>query len=316
MLLACPDPQLGHSEQKRLSKLYGPTQISVSVVKPANVGSLESLLVRALDTHGGVTCILNSTADDKLPINRLELTGSLEDVEIYLNLKQQKHDVESINRISRLAVKYLGKHNGFSGGKLLNLTSSTELLHSCQPPSQSQLSPSSYQESSSCTVLGTTRALGLSKNFDRHGVKMCTVYQPNIDYPDLSPASQITDDEHTPYYTWNRYSAYCREYTGYMALHAADTASSGTAWRYNVDMRLEQVQPDMITSSCKIANKMCYWLGCPHVPQLPEEEIHAAGALGAAPGGLGAASGEMGAAQGELGAAGEAVIGLEECQDN
>ena len=34
-----------------------------------------------------------------------------------------------------------------------------------------------------------------------------------------------------------RYSAYCREYTGYMALHVADTASPGTAWRFNSELR-------------------------------------------------------------------------------
>ncbi len=59
-------------------------------------------------------------------------------------------------------------------------------------------------QSSCCTVLGTTRALGVNKQVARHGVRHMTVYQPNIDYPDLSPAAQITDDEHSPYYTWNR----------------------------------------------------------------------------------------------------------------
>jgi hypothetical protein len=34
-----------------------------------------------------------------------------------------------------------------------------------------------------------------------------------------------------------RYSAYCREYTGYMALHVADTAQPGTAWRFNAQLR-------------------------------------------------------------------------------
>jgi len=110
----------------------------------------------------------------------------------------------------------------------------------------------------------------LSKHVDKHGVRTSTVYEPNIDYPELSVAFQITDDEHSPYYTWNRYSAYCREYTGYMALHIADTANSGTAWRFNSELRLEMVDPSMVPSTCKLANKMCYWLGCPHVEQVQE----------------------------------------------
>ena len=40
------------------------------------------------------------------------------------------------------------------------------------------------------------------------------LFQPTIDYPDLSQAAQITDDSHSPHYKWDRYSAYIREYTG------------------------------------------------------------------------------------------------------
>jgi len=309
VILACPDPSLGQAEHKRLSGLYGPSQISLNVVQTGNVRALESLLLRALDTHGGVSCILNSTADDKLKVDRSELRGGLEEVDRYLNQKQQQHDVQAINNISKLAIKYLGKQNGFFGGSLLNLSSGTELLrpqlkqqqHNLNIKTVNQIDAVSLQQSGAvqvsechpqrpsrrgptaprvgrtttttvsprCTVLGTTRALGLSAQVAKHGVNVCTVYEPNIDYPDLSVAAQITDDEHSPYYTWNRYSAYCREYTGYMALHVAETAPSGTAWSFNSDLRLQRVEPDMIPSTCKVANKMCYWLGCPHVPDHP-----------------------------------------------
>jgi len=292
VILACPDPALGHSEHKRLSDSYGSGQISFSVVGPGNLRALESLLIRALDTHGGVTCILNSTADEKLKVSRNELVGRVEAVEKYLDRKQQNLDIKSIHNITKLAVKYLGKQNGFHGGSLLNLTSSTELYGPLGPKKTSTTTTATRENSAKvpantevdsrvlnpagvkggqCSVLGTTRALGLSQDLSVHGVKVCTVYRPNIDYPELSPAAQITDDEHSPYYRWNRYSAYCREYTGYMALHVADKAGSGTAWRFNSDLRLEAVEPEMLPDSCKIANKMCYWLGCPHVPKMPTQ---------------------------------------------
>jgi hypothetical protein len=87
-------------------------------------------------------------------------------------------------------VKYLGKQNGFPGGSYLNLTSSVELQPGHWP--------------AGCTVLGTTRALGLARNVARHGVRTTTIYQPTIDYPELNMAAQITDDQHTPYNTWSR----------------------------------------------------------------------------------------------------------------
>lgn len=280
VILACPDPALAHSEHKRLSSLYGSAHISVNVIEPTNTRTLESLLLRALDTHGGITSLLNSTADDKLRIDRKYLHGkSFDELENDLNKKQQQHDVQAIRRISKLAVKYMGVQNGFEGGSFLNLVSSTELRHNIK--TDSELCTNSEPDLSSCsalncTALGTTRALGLSKHVDFHGVRTATVYQPNIDYPELTMASQITDDEHSPYYPpWNRYSAYCREYTGYMALHVAETAASGSAWRFNQELRLQQVDPTDLPSSCKLANKMCYWLGCPHVQDLSEQHQEA-----------------------------------------
>jgi len=90
-------------------------------------------------------------------------------------------------------VKYLGKQNGFAGGSYLNLTSSVEL----EPGGGGHCS-------GGCSVLGTTRALGLARSVARHGVRTTTIYQPTIDYPELNMAAQITDDEHTPYNTWSR----------------------------------------------------------------------------------------------------------------
>lgn len=263
VILACSDPAVATTEHSRLSGLYGSSQISLSLVDPDSASAIESVLVRALDTHGGVTCIVNSTTDSRLTVNKTELSGQVKEVNQHLDKKLQQRDVDSINRISRLAVKYLGKQNGFAGGSYLNLTSSVELQ-----PGHASCSPAA-----GCSVLGTTRALGLARNVARHGVRTTTLYQPTIDYPELNMAAQITDDQHTPYNTWSRYSAYCREYTGYMALHVADTAQPGTAWRFNAQLRLELVAPAMLESSCRIANKMCYWLGCPHVDDLGDECI-------------------------------------------
>lgn len=263
VILACSDSALGVTEHTRLSGLYGASQVSLSLVEPGSVAAIESVLVRALDTHGGVSSIVNSTADEPLRISSAELSGGVGDVNQSLDSRLQQRDVDRINRISRLAVKYLGKQNGFPGGSYLNLTSSVEL----QPGGSRHHQPGG----GGCSVLGTTRALGLARSVARHGVRTTTIYQPTIDYPELNMAAQITDDQHTPYNTWSRYSAYCREYTGYMALHVADTAQSGTAWRFNTHLRLEQVTPTMLDSPCRIANKMCYWLGCPHVEELGDQ---------------------------------------------
>jgi len=296
VILACPDPVLTFIEHKRLSELYGPSQLSVNVIEGCDTRKLESVLIRALDSHGDIDTIINSTSDSKLNITRGELQGNVEDVELYINRKQIEHEVQSIKTISKLAVKYMGRQSGFQGGNLLNLVTRTELTArnftqnqesdtvnvegsanrlvmsgAVQLPTEAVSSCCAASNSTGCgdvgccTVLGTTRALGVDKQVSRHGVRTMTVYQPNIDYPDLSPAAQITDDQHSPYYTWSRYSAYCREYSGYMALHLADTATSGSAWKFNSELRLEPVTPSELPNSCQLTNKMCYWLGCPHV---------------------------------------------------
>ena len=50
-----------------------------------------------------------------------------------------------------------------------------------------------------------------------------------------------------------------------MALHIADTGPAGAAWAFNDEFRLKQVSPGDVKTCCGIANKMCYWLGCPMV---------------------------------------------------
>lgn len=253
VLLSCRDSVLGDMEQQRLSSLYGKNQIHFSPVDHTSPLALESVFVKALDTFGEIHLIVNSTANDPLKVAREELaTPDLSRLEESLDSRLLQEDVEGIRRMGGLAIKYLGKQNGFQGGSLLNLTSGVELQ-------------GGGSSAGSCTVLGTTRALGLHTRCSQHRVRVTTVYQPTIDYPDLSQAAQITDDSHSPHNKWHRYSAYIRDYTGYMALHTGDTAPPGTAWAFNQDIRLEEILPETLGRSCGITNKMCFWMGCPMV---------------------------------------------------
>ena len=43
-----------------------------------------------------------------------------------------------------------------------------------------------------------------------------------------------------------------REYTGYMALHIADTGPPGAAWAFTDEWRLQQVTPDMVSTDMDI----------------------------------------------------------------
>lgn len=256
VLFACSDETVGSTEHQRLSALYGAHQVFYSPVDHTSEPALESVFLSALDTIGDINYVVSSTASDPLQLRLQDLEGEVGKVERKLNSSLARQDVNGITRLGHLTSKYLGKNNGFQGGTLLNLTSSVELTGPC--------------ESGGCTVLGTTRGLGLARRLAVHGVRTVTVYQPSIDYPDLSQATQITDDQHSPYSEWNKYSSYTRDYTGYMALHVGDTAPPGTAWAFNQELRLGQVGPEDIPGTCGIANKMCYWLGC---PMLREEKM-------------------------------------------
>ena len=59
--------------------------------------------------------IVNSTANDPQKLSRKELSESIDlrGLEKRLDIRQQEEDVEGIRRMGRLAVKYMGKQNGF-----------------------------------------------------------------------------------------------------------------------------------------------------------------------------------------------------------
>ena len=59
--------------------------------------------------------IVNSTANDpqKLSLEELSESIDLRGLEKRLDIRQQEEDVEGIRRLGRLAVKYMGKQNGF-----------------------------------------------------------------------------------------------------------------------------------------------------------------------------------------------------------
>ena len=99
----------------------------------------------------------------------------------------------------------MGKQNGGQGGTLLNISSSTELTPGVDIGS----------DCGQCTVLGTTRALGLVPGVERTGLRVTNVYHPGVDFTDMSKRSaQITDDQHSPYHggldSINKYSCYLR----------------------------------------------------------------------------------------------------------
>jgi len=254
VLLTCSDKSVAFEEHKRLSGLYGPGQVFYSPCDPTDSTQLESVLLRALDTLGQIRLIVHSSANEPLQLSRQELTGDIGSVNRKLDRFLIQQDVAGLRRLGQLATKYMGRQQGWQGGTLLNISSSTELA-------------GGRLEAGGCTVLGTTRGLGLARAVRRSAVKVCTVYQPGLDYTDLrlTGSAQHSTDQHGPDYT--------RDYTGYMALHCADTAQPGTAWAFSKEMRLEQVEPTSLNTSCGIANKMCYWLGCPMMadPSLTSE---------------------------------------------
>jgi len=226
---ACSDEAVGNSEQKRLSALYGPGQVFFSSVEPSSASSLDLLFRKAVSTLGEVNMVVNSTANNALKLRKAELQRDMEELEKDLDCRLLSEDVKSLKLLTSLAIKHMGTDKGCEGGTVLNLSSGVELAGG------GGLGLS--------TVLRTTQDLGLLEKVTTHGVKAVSVYQPLIDYPDLSPAGQITDDGHTPYSQWSRYSAYIREYTGYMALHTGDTAPAGSVWKFNQSLRVEEVKP-------------------------------------------------------------------------
>jgi len=259
VVLTCSNEALAHAEQRRLRTLYGSSQLYYFPSNPESDTEVEEVFLRALDTLGDLSLVVNSTANTPVSLDKKEIEEARDMTRLNRRIDRQliRQDVEGIKRLGRLATKYMGKQSGAgAGGSLLNITSSTEL------------SPGA--EAGQCTVLGTTRALGLVPGVARSGLRVSTVYHPSVDYTDLSwRSAQITDDQHSPYPggldNINKYSCYLREYTGYMALHMADTGPPGAAWAFTPEWRLQQVTPGQLKTCCGIANKMCYWLGCPMV---------------------------------------------------
>ena len=158
----------------------------------------------------------------------------------------QQQDVVGLKRLGYLATKYMGKQNGWAGGTLLNISSSTEVT-------------GGPRVRGDCTVLGTVRALGLNSSVQRSGVKVCNVYQPRLHYSDTDLEVREAREEREDHHPHS--PSYIRDYTGFMALHLADTAGPGTAWNFSPEMRLQQVGPGDVNTQCGLANKMCYWLG-------------------------------------------------------
>ena len=167
-----------------------------------------------------------------------------------------QQDVAGLKRLGYLATKYMGKHNGWSGGTLLNISSSTEVAGG------------GARLRGDCSVLGTVRALGLNTSVQRSGVKVCNLYQPGLHYSDTDLEVRWREGREEREDLHHHSPSYLRDYTGYMALRLADTAGPGTAWNFGPEMRLQQVGPADIKSQCGLANKMCYWLGKYCVAQL------------------------------------------------
>ena len=188
--------------------LYGSSQLYYFPSNPESDTEVEEVFLRALDTLGDLSLVVNSTANTPVSLDRAEIEEARDMTRLNRRIDRQliRQDVEGIKRLGRLATKYMGKQSGAGGGgSLLNITSSTEL------------SPGA--EAGQCTVLGTTRALGLVPGVARSGLRVSTVYHPSVDYTDLSwRSAQITDDQHSPYPggldNINKYSCYLRSAHG------------------------------------------------------------------------------------------------------
>jgi len=264
VVIACSNETVGAEEQRRLSGLYGSYQIHYSPCDHTDERQVESVILKYLENHREINTIVHTSANDPLKVDRQDITGNISAVNKKLDRSLIKHDVDGLKRVSELANKYMGKHQGWRGGTLVNISSSTEVTNGMDIP----------RRLGECTVLGTTRAMGLESVVSRTGVKVVNIYHPSVDFADTSwRSTQITDDQHSPYCGDNsKYSCYLREYTGYMALHIADTGPAGSGWMFNEEFRLRQVEAGDMKTCCGIANKMCYWLGCPMVSVSPDQE--------------------------------------------
>ena len=143
------------------SALYGNKQVQFIALDNTTKTGLDLVFLKSMNTFGEISFIVNSTINDSMEGNKKEVNPK----------------TFSISKMGLLATKYMGKHNGYQGGTLLNVSNSYD-----QPVSEKA---------------------GLAKSLALDGVKTCTVYKPSMDYPDGEV--QITDEQHSPYYEINKY---------------------------------------------------------------------------------------------------------------
>ena len=142
------------------STLYGNKHIEFLALDQNRKSGLDSVFLKAMDTFGEISFIVNSTINDSMEVNKKEVNP----------------EALSISKMGLLATKYMGKHNGYQGGTLLNVSNS-------------------YNQQ-------VNEKSGLAKSLALDGVKICTIYKPSMDYPDGEV--QITDDQHSPYNQINK----------------------------------------------------------------------------------------------------------------
>ena len=136
-----------------------------TAVDQNSTNSLDLVFLKAMGTFGEISFIVNSTINDTIEDKQDEYCKDV--------------DASNISKTSLLATKYMGKQNGYLGGTLLTVSN--------QPVDETK----QLLEKS-----------GLVKSLAQAGVKTCTVYRPDMDYPDRE--LQITDDQHSPYYSSNK----------------------------------------------------------------------------------------------------------------
>jgi len=208
----------GEAEQDRLGQLYGPSKVHCAHTDHRDEPAMEQLFLKAIKIFGEVNLMISATAQDNVTLKGGVGALNVAELDKKVDRLVLDNDVKGIKRSAWMALKYMGRHNGFTGGTLLNIASPVEL---------------EGVGGGGCTVLGTTRGLGLARLVGTHGVKVVTIYQPSIDYPatpimdcpSIDPATPPIDPAwHHGYsatYQLDKRRGYSREYTGYMALHAA-----------------------------------------------------------------------------------------------
>ena len=92
------------------STLYGNKQVKFLALENDTRSGLDLVFLKAMDTFGEINLIVNSTINDSLE-------GKKE-------VNPKDGDTLSISKMGLLATKYMGKHYGYQGGTLLNVSNS------------------------------------------------------------------------------------------------------------------------------------------------------------------------------------------------